>query len=145
MTILLSEPADLRGDPEVAAAEQPDHATRRIAAHASRGVRSRRAQRHSTAAGADRTTGTFVQTRTSEDGGRTVGLRFWCIVVMGEAPEMARPGDKIAAGARGYSYLRASDADREQVIAMLKAAYVQGRLAKDELDARVSEDRKSVV
>ena len=52
---------------------------------------------------------------------------------------MARPGDKIAAGARGHSHLRASDADREQVIAMLKAAYVQGRLAKDELDARVSE------
>src|SRR5262249_36491079 len=93
----------------------------------------------STAVGADRTTGTFVQTRSSEDGGRTVGLRFWCIVVMGEAPEMARPGDKIAAGARGYSYLRASDADREQVIAMLKAAYVQGRLAKDEPDARGSE------
>ena len=32
--------------------------------------------------------------------------------------------------------LRASHADREQVIGMLKAAFVQGRLAKDELDAR---------
>jgi len=32
--------------------------------------------------------------------------------------------------------LRASDADREQVIGVLKAAFVQGRLTKDELDAR---------
>jgi hypothetical protein len=31
---------------------------------------------------------------------------------------------------------RASDADREQVIGVLKAAFVQGRLTKDELDAR---------
>lgn len=31
---------------------------------------------------------------------------------------------------------RCSDADREQVIAVLKAAFVQGRLTKDELDAR---------
>jgi hypothetical protein len=33
--------------------------------------------------------------------------------------------------------LRASDADREQVIGVLKAAFAQGRLAKDEFDARV--------
>jgi len=39
------------------------------------------------------------------------------------------PGDDIAAG-RGR--LRASDADREQVIDVLKAAFVQGRLTKDE-------------
>ena len=32
--------------------------------------------------------------------------------------------------------LRATDADREQVIDVLKAAFVQGRLTKDELDAR---------
>ena len=31
---------------------------------------------------------------------------------------------------------RASDADREQVIGVLKAAFVQGRLTKDEFDAR---------
>ena len=31
---------------------------------------------------------------------------------------------------------RASDADREQVIGVLKAAFVQGRLTKDELDAQ---------
>jgi hypothetical protein len=33
--------------------------------------------------------------------------------------------------------LRASSADRERVIDLLKAAFVQGRLAKDEFDARV--------
>jgi hypothetical protein len=49
------------------------------------------------------------------------------------------PGDEGAAGAggRNYSYVRASHADREQVIDVLKAAFVQGRLAKDELDLRL--------
>ena len=49
------------------------------------------------------------------------------------------PGDERAAGpgGRSYSYLRASHADREQVIDVLKAAFVQGRLAKDELDLRL--------
>jgi hypothetical protein len=37
----------------------------------------------------------------------------------------------------GRSYLRASHADRERVIEVLKAAFVQGRLDKDELDLRV--------
>jgi hypothetical protein len=46
----------------------------------------------------------------------------------------AEPGGETAAG-RGR--LRASHADREQVIDTLKAAFVQGRLTKDELDARV--------
>ena len=32
--------------------------------------------------------------------------------------------------------LRASHVDREQVIGALKTAFVQGRLTKDELDAR---------
>ncbi len=35
--------------------------------------------------------------------------------------------------------MRASHADREQVIGTLKAAFVQGRLAKDEFDLRVSQ------
>jgi len=48
------------------------------------------------------------------------------------------PGDeKAAAAARGH--LRASHADREQVIGTLKAAFVQGRLTKDELDVRVGQ------
>jgi hypothetical protein len=45
------------------------------------------------------------------------------------------PADKnTAAVARGR--LRASHADREQVIGTLKAAFVHGRLTKDELDLR---------
>jgi DUF1707 SHOCT-like domain len=36
-------------------------------------------------------------------------------------------------------HLRASHADREQVIGTLKAAFVQGMLAKDEFDARVGQ------
>ena len=44
------------------------------------------------------------------------------------------PGDELGAAGRGH--LRASHADREQVIGTLKAAFVQGRLAKDELDVR---------
>ncbi|MGH3120120.1 MAG: DUF1707 SHOCT-like domain-containing protein [Streptosporangiaceae bacterium] len=43
----------------------------------------------------------------------------------------------MAAAAAGRSHLRASHADREHVIDRLKAAFVQGRLAKDEFDARV--------
>jgi hypothetical protein len=35
--------------------------------------------------------------------------------------------------------MRASDADREQVVDVLKAAFVQGRLVKDELDARAGQ------
>ena len=35
--------------------------------------------------------------------------------------------------------MRASHADRDQVISTLKTAFVQGRLAKDELDARVGQ------
>jgi hypothetical protein len=52
---------------------------------------------------------------------------------------MAGPGGEIAAGAGGDSHLRASHADREQVIELLKAAFVQGRLARDEFDLRVGQ------
>jgi len=47
------------------------------------------------------------------------------------------PGDEKAAGASGRGHLRASHADREQVIAALQTAFIQGRLTKDELDLRV--------
>jgi hypothetical protein len=50
-----------------------------------------------------------------------------------------RPGDETAAGAGGHGHLRASHADREQVIGTLKAAFVQGMLAKDEFDLRVGQ------
>jgi hypothetical protein len=43
----------------------------------------------------------------------------------------------LPAGAGGLSRPRASHADREQVIELLKSAFVQGRLAKDEFDVRV--------
>jgi DUF1707 SHOCT-like domain len=52
---------------------------------------------------------------------------------------MVSPGDEIAAGMGGHSHLRASRADREQVIDVLKAAFVQERLTKDEFDLRVGQ------
>ena len=51
---------------------------------------------------------------------------------------MAEPPDQMPAAA-GCGHLRASHADREQVIGTLKAAFVQGRLTKDELDWRVGQ------
>ena len=39
-------------------------------------------------------------------------------------------------GLASRGYLRAAHADREQAITVLKAAYAQGRLTKDELEAR---------
>ena len=47
------------------------------------------------------------------------------------------PPNPLGAARRGR--LRASDADREHVIETLKAAFVQGRLTKDELDLRVGQ------
>ena len=53
---------------------------------------------------------------------------------------MAGPGDEVAtAEGRSRGRLRASDADREQVIGILKAAFVHGMLAKDEFDQRVGQ------
>lgn len=44
---------------------------------------------------------------------------------------------ELAPWAAGRGRLRASRADREQVIDVLKTAFVQGRLDRDELDLRV--------
>jgi hypothetical protein len=52
---------------------------------------------------------------------------------------MAGLGDEIAAGAGGRGHLRASHADRDQVVGTLKSAFVQGMLAKDEFDLRVGQ------
>jgi hypothetical protein len=52
---------------------------------------------------------------------------------------MTEPGDERAAVSADRGLLRASHADREQVIDTLKAAFVQGRLTKDEFDARVGQ------
>jgi uncharacterized protein DUF1707 len=49
------------------------------------------------------------------------------------------PGHGKAVGAAGLGHMRASHADRAQVIETLKAAFVQGRLTKDELDARAGQ------
>jgi Domain of unknown function (DUF1707) len=49
------------------------------------------------------------------------------------------PEDEIAAVRADGGLLRASHADREHVIGTLKAAFVQGRLAKDEFDVRVGQ------
>ncbi|HEY6295529.1 MAG TPA: DUF1707 domain-containing protein [Streptosporangiaceae bacterium] len=48
---------------------------------------------------------------------------------------MTEPG---AAGGWGH-HLRVSHVDREQSVEVLKTAFVQGRLTKDELDARVGQ------
>jgi hypothetical protein len=50
---------------------------------------------------------------------------------------MAGPGDEVVTGAGGHCRLRASHADREQVIEVLEAAFVRGRLDRDEFDLRV--------
>ena len=53
---------------------------------------------------------------------------------------MAGPGDQTsAAEGRNHGDLRASHADREQMIEALKVAFVHGRLAKDEFDLRVGQ------
>jgi hypothetical protein len=51
----------------------------------------------------------------------------------GEVPVMTGPQVPAAAG---HDRLRAAHADRERVIEALKDAFVQGRLTRDELDAR---------
>jgi hypothetical protein len=52
---------------------------------------------------------------------------------------MAGPGDEIRTPAEGPGRMRASNAEREQVIDILKAAFVDGRLTRDELDARIGQ------
>ena len=50
---------------------------------------------------------------------------------------MAGPEDEMAASAAGGRLMRASDADREQVIEALKVAFMHGRMTKGELEPRV--------
>src|SRR2546430_15523236 len=49
------------------------------------------------------------------------------------------PGYEPAVSAADRGCLRVSDAEREQVIGPVKAAFVRGMLAKDEFDLRVSQ------
>ena len=75
---------------------------------------------------------------------RMVALRFPASRLWGGAV-MSGPGDQtpaaggLAARGRDHGDLRASHADRERVIGTVKAAFVQGRLTEDELDARVGQ------
>jgi hypothetical protein len=52
---------------------------------------------------------------------------------------MSRPERGRTTGGLTHARLRASHADREQAIEVLKAAFVQGRLTKDELDERAGQ------
>src|SRR5689334_18787789 len=80
---------------------------------------------------------------TTSEGLRMVGLRGTALRFRasssGEVPVMSWPGDELAAGAGGRGHLRASHADREQVVGTLKAAFVQGRLDRDEFGLRVGQ------
>ena len=49
------------------------------------------------------------------------------------------PGDQTPSGATGHGRFLASRTDREQVVDTLKVAFVEGRLTKDELDARADQ------
>ena len=57
------------------------------------------------------------------------------VAVMMTASGMAEPGDQLA---EGHGRLRASHADRERVIAVLRAALAQGRLDRDEYELRAT-------
>ena len=52
---------------------------------------------------------------------------------------MAEPGTQMSGAAAGYDRMRVSRADREQVIEVLKGAFVQDRLTKDEFDSRIGQ------
>jgi hypothetical protein len=52
---------------------------------------------------------------------------------------MVQPGEHMAAAAAAGGQLRASDADREQVIGMFEAAFAAGQLTKAEFDLGVNQ------
>lgn len=52
---------------------------------------------------------------------------------------MVGPGDETGPGAGGEGPLPATRAGRDQVIAALKTAFVQGRLSKDEFELRLGQ------
>ena len=51
------------------------------------------------------------------------------------------PGGGAAGG--GFGHLRASTADRERAVDVLKAAFAEGRLTKEEFDQRVNQAHAS--
>ena len=52
---------------------------------------------------------------------------------------MTQRVNELADGAHGQGYLPESHADREQVVDVLKTAFVQGRLDQDEFELRVGQ------
>jgi hypothetical protein len=52
---------------------------------------------------------------------------------------MPRRSDEIAANAERNGHLRASHADRDQVLSVLKTAFIQGMLTKHEFDERIGQ------
>jgi hypothetical protein len=52
---------------------------------------------------------------------------------------MTGPGDDRAAASAGHGRLRASHADRDRTVSVLQAAFVQGRLARDEFELRLGQ------
>lgn len=52
---------------------------------------------------------------------------------------MLGPGDEPGAGGKGQGHMRASRADRDRVVDVLKSAFAQEQLAKDELDDRIGQ------
>jgi hypothetical protein len=46
---------------------------------------------------------------------------------------------RLGYGTAAYGYMRASSADRDRAIEVLKASFAEGRLTKDELDERVGQ------
>src|ERR1700677_2673807 len=85
--------------------------------------------------------------RSEPRGGRTkrpsrVTLVFGCffalwVFLCAEAAVMSQPGDQGGVAWAGYGRMLASRADRERVVDVLKAAFVQGRLTKDEFESGV--------
>jgi hypothetical protein len=71
-------------------------------------------------------------------GQRTATSGALCLLRAGRGAAV-RTEDRIATAAAGRGRLRASDSDRERVLDILKTAFVQGRLTKDELDVRVGQ------
>ena len=70
---------------------------------------------------------------------RATEVELSCVVLTWEAPVGTGQGNEMAAVTAGNGQLRASDADREQVVDLLKDAFAQGRLARDELDGLVGQ------
>jgi hypothetical protein len=66
-------------------------------------------------------------------------LRFNLVRFRGEAPVTTGPEDHGTAAAARRGLVRTSQADREDAIEALKAAYVVGRLTEDEFEGRVGQ------